>query len=173
MNNLILIGFMGTGKSTVGEALARRLNWPLLDLDQLIREREQRSIPDIFATDGEAYFRSVETKLLQESLQPGRRVITTGGGVVLRPENVAAMLAGGVVIALKATPEEIIRRVSGDAQRPLLRGNVEQRVHQLLAERAGMYDFAPLQIETTGRPVAEIVDEIIGRLVDQADFWRK
>lgn len=174
MDKVILIGFMGTGKSTVGEALAKRLNCPYVDLDQLIVEREKRSIPDIFAAEGEAYFRRVESELLRESLQkPGRQVITTGGGVVLRPENVTAMLAGGVVVNLKATAEEIIRRVSGDTQRPLLRGDVKQRVYQLLRERAGMYDFAPLQIETTNRSVAAIVDEIMGRLVAQSDFWRE
>ncbi|UFJ42951.1 shikimate kinase [Brevibacillus humidisoli] len=172
MNNIILIGFMGTGKTTVGKALAQRLGRPYLDLDQYIVEREQRSIPTIFSEEGETYFRQVEAALLLESLQPGGRVITTGGGVVLRPDNVAAMKSGGWVIALKASPDEIIRRVSSDSQRPLLAGDAAERVHRLLAERDGMYDFAPLQIDTTGRHVQEIVDEIMRKMVEQTDFRR-
>ncbi|MBO8163177.1 MAG: shikimate kinase [Brevibacillus sp.] len=170
MNNVILIGFMGTGKTTVGKALAARLNWPHLDLDQYIAEREKRSIADIFASEGEARFRQIESELLAEVLQSGKQVITTGGGVVLRRQNVLAMQAGGLVIALKAAPEEIIRRVSTDQGRPLLAGDVTERVHRLLAERAGMYDFAPLQVDTTGRDIEEIVDEIMTKMTEQTDF---
>ncbi|MBO8171271.1 MAG: shikimate kinase [Bacillaceae bacterium] len=159
--NVILIGFMGTGKTTVGSRLKTRLNWVHIDTDREIEARVGMSIPDIFSEKGEAFFRDKETEVLKDILTQEEQIITTGGGIVLRDENARLMKDGGLVVALFATPEEIIRRVKHDKQRPLLSGDVEERVKRLLMEREGKYDFAPLQIDTSDKTVDEIVDIIV------------
>ncbi|AUM64541.1 shikimate kinase [Brevibacillus laterosporus] len=158
--NIILIGFMGTGKSTVGEQLAQRLHYERCDLDEEIVKATGKTIPQIFADDGEEIFRQLETNVLRQLVDGNRRVIITGGGAVLRPENVQVMLQHGRVVALTACEQEIIRRVERDQNRPLLQGNVKEKVRELLQARAGAYDFAPVQIDTTGKTIEEIVDEI-------------
>lgn len=170
--NFVLVGFMGTGKTTVGVRLAQRLGKQHVDLDQSIVEYEKNDIPTIFQQKGEDYFREVESTLLQELLQKEDIVLTTGGGAVLRKGNVASMMEQSMVIALTATPEEIIRRVSQDTNRPLLAGNVRERVTALLEQRKGMYDFAPIQVDTTDRSVEEIVEEIIKKTIEHRDFRR-
>jgi shikimate kinase len=170
--NIILIGFMGTGKTTVGRSLAEHLGWRHVDLDDAIINREGCSIAELFEQKGEAYFRDLEASLLHELLKEQNQVLTTGGGAVLRAENVQAMLSGGTVVALKATEEELIRRLSADTGRPLLAGGVAERVRKLLTDRAGAYDFAAIQIDTTGKKVDAIVAEIIDRMVETGAFRR-
>jgi shikimate kinase len=170
--NVIFVGFMGTGKTTVGSALAKDLGIPHRDLDEAIAEREGCSIPELFATKGEQYFRDAESAMLRELLQEKPQVLTTGGGAVLRPENVRLMLSEGTVIALSAAEEELIRRLAGDTGRPLIAGDVAQRVRRLLDERKGAYDFAPIQIDTTGKDVSDIVGEIRGRMVESGLIGR-
>ncbi|MGI6188049.1 shikimate kinase [Brevibacillus sp. MCWH] len=170
--NVIFVGFMGTGKTTVGSALAKDLGIPHRDLDEAIAEREGCSIPELFATKGEQYFRDAESAMLRELLQEKPQVLTTGGGAVLRPENVRLMLSEGTVIALSAAEEELIRRLAGDTGRPLIAGDVAQRVRRLLDERKGAYDFAPIQIDTTGKDVSDIVAEIRGRMVESGLIGR-
>ncbi|MGN7468776.1 shikimate kinase [Brevibacillus sp. SAFN-007a] len=169
MNNLILVGFMGTGKTTVGSALAASLGMPHRDLDAAIIEQEGCSIPELFTRHGETYFRDVESRLLAQLLDNGPQVLTTGGGAVLRKQNVAVMLAKGTVIALNASEEEIIRRLENDTSRPLLAGGVAERVKTLMAERAGAYDFAPIQVDTTGKSLEALVDEITAQVVESAE----
>lgn len=167
MTNLVLVGFMGTGKTTVGAALAASLGMKHKDLDDAIVENEGRTIPEIFTDQGEAYFRDVETRYLTEILEDGPQVVTTGGGAVLRQQNVEIMLAKGIVIALHATEEELIKRLESDTGRPLLAGGVAERVRTLMAQRAGAYDFAPIQIDTTGKSLVDIVTEITGQVVER------
>ncbi|ATO50871.1 shikimate kinase [Brevibacillus laterosporus] len=159
-NNIILIGFMGTGKSTVGEQLAQQLQYERCDLDEEIVKATGKTISQIFAKDGEEMFRQLESDVLRRLIDGNRRVIITGGGAVLRPENVQVMLQHGIVVALTAEEQEIIRRVEQDQNRPLLQGNVKVKVRELLQARAGAYDFAPIQVDTTGKTIEEIVDEI-------------
>ncbi|MBG9774374.1 shikimate kinase [Brevibacillus laterosporus] len=159
-NNIILIGFMGTGKSTVGEQLAQQLQYERCDLDEEIVKATGKTISQIFAEDGEEMFRQLESDVLRRLVDGNRRVIITGGGAVLRPENVQVMLQYGIVVALTAEEQEIIRRVEQDQNRPLLQGNVKEKVRELLQARAGAYDFAPVQVDTTGKTIEEIVDEI-------------
>jgi len=164
MKNVVLVGFMGTGKTTVGAALAKALGVEQVDLDAYIVAQEGCSIPVLFAERGEACFREVESKYLAELLATGPHILTTGGGVVLRPQNVQAMMEKSTVVALSASEEELVRRLENDTGRPLLAGGVAERVRTLLAERAGAYDFAPIQIDTTDKDLAELVEEIIRQL---------
>lgn len=161
---LILIGFMGTGKTTVGEALAHRLKLPLVDTDQEIEKKTGKSISKLFQEYGEEGFRDLESRVLREVLTGEPVVVTTGGGIVLRRENVRVMKESGWVISLHAGEEEIIRRLAGNTDRPLLKGDIRQRVSRLLRERKGLYDFAHFQVDTTHLTVSEVVDRICRRL---------
>lgn len=159
---IILVGFMGTGKSTVAERLAAELGWRKLDLDQAIEDDQGCSIPELFSSRGEAYFRQVETDVLKRTLEESREiVVATGGGAVLAEANREAMLASGTVVALTASVETILDRVQNDPNRPLLKGNAAESVPQLLEARKHAYDFAHLRIDTTNRSVDEIVRLIL------------
>ncbi|WNQ13618.1 shikimate kinase [Paenibacillus aurantius] len=159
-NNIILIGFMGTGKTTLGRRVAERLGWAFVDMDERIEEKEERGIPSIFESQGEDYFRRVETAVLAELAEGTNQVISTGGGCVLREENRRLMAAAGTIVALKASPRTIVDRVRGDANRPLLQGDLEQRVAGLLEQRKEAYDFADLTLMTDERSLEEMVEEL-------------
>ncbi|MET3289836.1 UNVERIFIED_CONTAM: shikimate kinase [Brevibacillus sp. OAP136] len=171
MQTIILIGFMGTGKTTVGRALAEKLGLTQVDMDASIEQREGCTIADLFRDKGEAYFRDVESEVLSELLQQDKLVITTGGGAVLRPANRELMAQNGLVIALDATEEEIVKRVKNDPDRPLLAGDPAERVRTLKKERAGLYQFAPIQIDTTGKSVETILAEISDQMVTNRLSW--
>ena len=149
--NIVLVGFMGTGKTAAGRLLSRRLERVLIDMDAMIEEREGRTIAQIFAQDGEPYFRSLERKLVQELCQRQNLVIATGGGVVLDPENVRDLSRTGVVICLKSSPGAILHRVGADRRRPLLETEEDktQRIIELLKSRQPLYDAIPCQIDTS------------------------
>lgn len=151
---------MGTGKSTVGQKLAERLGWTYKDSDSVLEEEQQTSISDLFRLHGETYFRALESKTLEHILVRKGQVVATGGGAVLADGNRLCMLQNGFVVALKATPETIIQRVSSDSSRPLLQGNLEERVHTLLEGRKSAYDFAHTIIDTeelTADQIAELI----------------
>lgn len=159
--HIVLVGFMGTGKSTIGELLARRLGCSLIGIDEEIERRAGQRIAEIFAVKGEAAFRAGETEALMDALHSHKRqVISTGGGAVLAQRNRELMLSHGLVIALKADAEQIIARVSKDSSRPLLQGDVRERVYKLLEDRKEAYDFAHLTIDTTRLSVNEVVEQI-------------
>lgn len=164
--NIILVGMMATGKSTVGAILAEELGYDLIDLDAWIMEREGRSITDIFADGGEQMFRQLESAALKEVLQGRRRVISTGGGAVLAPGNSEMMLEHGYVVALTANEEAIIERVSGDENRPLLAGNAAERVRSIMEQRREAYRFAHCTVDTTSLNVAEVSQYILIRYRD-------
>lgn len=147
-DTIILVGFMGSGKSTVGRIVADKLGFRFADSDRVIEQTLGMPIPDIFRERGEAAFRSVETETLKRLIAEGKRVIATGGGAVLSEENRKAMKEGGLVVALKAEPETIIRRVGAGADRPLLAGDVKGNVLRLFEQRKGAYDFADLIVDT-------------------------
>lgn len=162
--NIILIGFMGCGKTTVGTAVASRLGYNLLDVDSYIEKEAGCSISQIFADKGEQYFRELETDTLKKlNASISHTVISTGGGLPMRPENAEELRKLGTVIYLDVQPEEVIRRLSGDTSRPLLQGDdVERKVNRLMDERRPVYESeADCVIPVTGRDVEEIVDELV------------
>lgn len=160
-DSIILIGFMGTGKSTVGRILAGKLGLDFVDSDRQIEKEQGMTIPDLFRERGEAAFRAIETDTLKRLLREGRRVIATGGGAVLAAENREAMRAGGTVVALKASPETIIRRVGESGDRPLLAGDVADNVKRLHEQRKTAYDFADLSVATDGLTADEVAERIL------------
>ncbi|MCM3698424.1 shikimate kinase [Paenibacillus macerans] len=162
-NNIVLIGMMGTGKSTVGALLAAEAGLRLVDLDQMIITETGLSIPEIFAQKGETFFRDTESRLLDQVLADEGFVLATGGGVVLREQNCRAMLKNGIVVALKASADDIIARVGEDENRPLLAGGAKERVAALLEERKNAYDFAHHTVDTTGKNAEQVKLEILTR----------
>ena len=137
MKNIVLIGLSGCGKSTVGRRLARRLRLPLLDTDVMIEERTGRTIPDIFSREGEAGFRNMETACVKEAAEKEGVVISTGGGVILREENMAALSKNGLVVFIDRHPSHILRSTTlGD--RPLVQ-NDRDRLFRLYADRLALY----------------------------------
>jgi shikimate kinase len=159
--NIILVGMMATGKSTVGAMLAEELGYELVDLDHVIIESEGRSIAEIFASEGEAYFRKLESAALLQMLEGEGRIISTGGGAVLVPGNAEIMLAHGLVVALTATEEAILARVSGDQNRPLLAGNAQERVRTIMEQRREAYRFAHCTVDTSELSAAEVSQHIL------------
>ena len=166
MRNVFLIGFMGSGKSTIASYLAENYGMEIIDMDQLIVEREGMAIPDIFAQKGELYFRDVETSLLIEIQGEQNKDVSCGGGVVLREKNIQAMKKSGQVVLLNAKPETILERVKDDDNRPLLRGNKNvQFIRDMMEKRQPKYEAAAdLVIHTDGKSADEICKEIISNV---------
>jgi shikimate kinase len=162
IRNIILVGFMGTGKTTLGRALADRLKRDFVDMDVELETRAGKPIPRIFDEDGEPVFRRMERDLAVELSRRSNLVIAAGGGIVLNPDNIRDFGATGQVICLKAAPDEILRRVSGFSHRPLLeQGDKGERIRKLLVVRQPFYDAIPCQVDTTGKTVAEVAAEIL------------
>jgi shikimate kinase len=159
--NIVLVGFMGTGKSTVGKVLAERLGWRFVDTDLNIEHKQGTSISDMFRDLGEPAFRQIESEAIAAVLEGSEQVIATGGGAVLAEHNRICMQKHGYVVALKAAAETIINRVKQDENRPLVQGDVKERVHTLLEARKYTYDFADLIVDTSVATVEEIVEQII------------
>lgn len=152
---------MGTGKSAVGQELARQKKWKFLDLDQLIELRERSAISDIFAKKGEPYFRKAETKALKEAAKESDFVIACGGGIVTREENILAMKESGMIVCLTATPAVILKRTSGCAHRPLLNvPDPKKQIGALLKLRAPYYALADKAINTSRLSPKEVARKI-------------
>ncbi|MBD2871502.1 shikimate kinase [Paenibacillus arenilitoris] len=161
-NKIVLIGFMGTGKSTISRLLSGRLGWARLDGDEEIERVSGKRISDIFAADGEAGFRRIETTVLESLLKDeSPAIVATGGGAVLSEYNRSLMLDHAWVVALKASPEHIIERVKSDSSRPLLQGDAAERVHTLLEQRKHAYDFAHFTVDTTGLTAEQVASAIM------------
>lgn len=164
VKTIYLIGFMGSGKTTIGKALGVSFKFPVLDTDIEISRSTEKTISEIFEAEGEDYFRELETECLRK-LPIYDYIITTGGGMVLRKENRSWMKEKGIVVFLDATPEEILRRLEDDQTRPLLSGDKKSKVSKILEARKSLYlEAADLIVETTGKSIDSIVDEIVLRL---------
>ena len=163
MRNIILVGFMGTGKTTIATALSHRLKMRYLSTDDLIEKREKRTINEIFTESGEEYFRDVESAVIREASALENVVIDAGGGAVIREENIANFKSNGIVVCLTAAAETVMQRTKKYKHRPLL--NVEdpkRKIRDLLAKRAPFYAKADYTIDTGKLTARQVVEEIAG-----------
>lgn len=162
MNNIYLVGFMGTGKTSTGKELAKRKKWQFVDLDELIELKEKRAISDIFAKNGEPYFRKLEKETLKEVSWQKDFVVACGGGIVIDPDNIKIMKDTGLMICLSSTPSVILKRTCGYAHRPLLNvAEPKKQVDLLLKLRAPYYAKADKIIDTSKLSVKETVEKIL------------
>jgi shikimate kinase len=166
VRNLVLVGFMGSGKSSVGREIARRWGFRFIDTDTTIRHKYRKSIPDIFATFGEPFFRDQENKTLQELQASQEAVIATGGGIILQPRNHPLLRTLGVVVWLTASEETIWERVSRNRNRPLLQtSDPRTTIRNLMSTRYPLYDaVADITVETTGLTHQEVADQAVAAL---------
>jgi shikimate kinase len=162
MKNIVLVGFMGTGKTAVARELARRLKREFVSLDELIEKKENRPIIKIFAESGENYFRDVESQVVKEVSGKENLVIDVGGGVVVREENVANLKKKGILICLKASPEVILERTKHAKHRPLLNvPNPKEKIQELLNKRAPYYSRADYSVDTSDLSIQEVVEKTL------------
>lgn len=161
--NIFLIGFMGTGKTTVSRRLSGLLGYREIDLDQEIEERQNRKISEIFAAEGEEYFRNLETSLVREFETGEGYVVSCGGGAVLRQENVDSMKKNGRIVLLTAEPETVYARVRYGKNRPLLNGNMNvEYIASLMERRRACYEAAAdIVIATDEKTPEKIAEEIV------------
>ncbi len=161
--NLVLLGFMGTGKSAVGRRVAALAGAPFFEMDAELERRAGKSIARIFAEDGEPAFRDLESRLAEEWGQKEGAVISCGGGAVLREENLRALGANGRLVCLTARPEVILARTSRSKKRPLLAGeDPETKIRDLLAARAPHYAKIPLQVDTSDATLEDLAARLLG-----------
>jgi shikimate kinase len=165
MKNIVLTGFMGTGKTEVGRELSHILDWKLIDLDDEIVKAKGMSISGIFSAFGEPVFRDIETEMIREISMKQSIIISTGGGAVLRKENIDMLRENGVIVNLSATPETVLQRTSGNDERPLLRvENPLGRIRELLEFRRPFYKNADVLIDTESKTPLQIAEEILKRI---------
>ena len=164
-SSVILTGFMGSGKSSVGRILAESLGCPFIDLDTAIITEKGRSINEIFSSEGEYSFRSLERTMLERVLAAdGAKVVATGGGAVINAHNRLLMRQHGLVVNLKAMPEQILQRLQGCDDRPILSGErSDERVLTLINDREQFYADADIRIDTDGKSVEDVAVEILCR----------
>lgn len=172
--NLYLVGFMGTGKSTVGRALASRLGFQFIDSDHTIESQQGRSIADIFAAEGEPYFRQLERAFIESGHAPEGCVVSCGGGLVTQAGMIDLLKSRGLVACLFASPDVILKRTATNKNRPLL--NVEDpeaRIASLLAEREPFYLQAGAGILTDHRPLHEVTTQLERYYHREAPLFKK
>ena len=162
MKNIILTGFMGTGKSSVGKRLAHELNVRFVDTDDLIEKRAGMGINEIFAQFGEGYFRQLESAVIEELSSSAGMVISTGGGAIVNQSNLEMLKKKGIIICLTASVDAILSRIGNGDERPLLaKGDSREVVSGLLKLREPFYKKADFIIDTTAKSINDIVKEII------------
>lgn len=166
MENIFLIGFMGAGKSTIAKELQSALQMKLVEMDARIVEEQGMSINDIFEKYGEAHFRDLESNLILTIGSEGNTIVSCGGGVVVRSENVTNMKKSGKIIFLAATPETIYERVKDSTDRPILNGHMNvDYIRELMEKRRVLYEnAADIRIDVDGKSVLEVCHEIIKKI---------
>ena len=165
LKNILLVGFMGCGKSTIGRELHHSLGYPLFDTDHDIEKQERKKIPQIFAEEGEDHFRQLETQFLKNLIeqQTQHSIISTGGGVITRPENIPLLRQLGFVVWLSCSPEDIYERTSRNSNRPLLQcDNPKELIIKMLNERDQHYNACShLKINSSNLAITEITCGIL------------
>lgn len=170
MENIVLVGFMGTGKTTVGRLLANKLNRQFIDVDRKIEENCGMPVSEIFKVQGESFFRQQEQQAIKDFLPQANAVVATGGGAVLSSENVANLKNHGLMICLAATADSIVSRIGTDGARPLLNvPNKDEAVAKLLQERASRYQVADYTVDTSILTPGEVAERIIGIMQAKGD----
>ena len=169
MKNLFLIGFMGAGKTSVSAGLGRMLGREVVEMDERIAAQEGMSIPELFAQKGEPYFRACETSLLKSFAQGAPRIVSCGGGVPLREENVAAMRESGTVVLLTASPEVILERVKDSDERPLLQGHKDvPYIAALMEQRRPKYEAAAdITVDTSQLNIEEVCRQVLRQVSER------
>jgi shikimate kinase len=160
--NIALIGFMGTGKTSVGRLVAEQLHFNYLDTDEMIQTATGKTIAEIFSANGEPAFRALEEKIVQELAGKDRTVISAGGGLPINPANLASLKAHALVVCLWASPAKIWERVKNQTHRPLLHDPDPQRkISDLLTARAPFYKQADILLNTESRSLREVAQQVV------------
>ena len=161
--NIVFIGFMGCGKTSVGRKISLKLKREFIDTDDFIEKREGMKISEIFDKKGEAYFRGLEAELCQRYSQPKSKIIATGGGIIKNSENLTALKKGGIVIYLKSTPKQIAINLKHDNSRPLLQvANKEAKIAELMEARRPLYEkYADVTIDVTNIDIDDTIDKVL------------
>lgn len=164
--NIVLIGFMGCGKTTLGSRLAYKLKYSFVDSDRRIEDEKKMSISEMFEKYGEEYFRQTEKDMIKRLSKVDKQVIATGGGVIKNPENVEELKKKGIIVYLSATPEHIYSNLRNDNSRPLLQGGDKlQIITELLEQREGLYkECADIIIDVNSSAINDTVDYMIQKL---------
>jgi shikimate kinase len=163
MKNIYLVGFMGSGKSTVGKILAEKLNMNFIDIDKLIEEKEGMKIKDIFEQKGESYFRELERKQIEAIVNQEGLVVSTGGGLGANLDNMNLMKKNGDVVWLDVSLNTVLDRLKNDQDRPLLKQPTE-KIRQLFEERKNVYRLANIRINADKKTPSQIVEEILTKI---------
>ena len=163
MKNIYLVGFMGSGKSTVGKILAEKLNMKFVDIDKLIEEKEGMKIKDIFEQKGESYFRELERKQIEAIVNQEGLVVSTGGGLGANLDNMNLMKKNGDVVWLDVSLNTVLDRLKNDQDRPLLKQPIE-KIKQLFEERKNVYRLANIRINADKKTPSQIVEEILTKI---------
>ena len=160
--NIALIGFMGTGKTSVGRLVAEQLHYDYVDTDEVIQTNTGRSITDIFSKDGEPAFRALEEKVVGDLAGRTKTIIATGGGLPVNPENLASLKTHALVVCLWSSPEKIWERVRHQGHRPLLHdADPQAKIRELLAAREPFYKQADVLLNTELRSVREVAQQVV------------
>lgn len=165
-SNIVIIGFMATGKTTLAKELSKNLGMKYLDVDKIIEEKVEMTIPEIFEKYGEEYFRLIEKETIKDINKSQDIIVSCGGGVCLDPENIINIKKMGKVVLLEANPETILGRIRNDISRPLLKdkNNIEE-IKKIMDERKDSYHkSADIIIDTSGKSVFNLIDEILRKL---------
>ncbi|MFZ5906482.1 MAG: shikimate kinase [Nitrospirota bacterium] len=167
MKNIVLTGFMGTGKTEIGKELSGRLGMRLVDVDTEIEKSRNKTISEIFREYGEQTFREIETEMIRTIARRSNVIISTGGGAVLKQENMDLLRENGIVVCLMASPETILKRTEGNTARPLLQGKDPLgTIKDLLNFRKPFYENADIVVDTEDKTPLRIAEEILYKIQD-------
>jgi len=169
MNNIVLIGFMAVGKTTIGRELSKKLNFDFIDTDIEIEKNEKMKISDIFEKKGEDYFRNLETNMLKNSIDKKNIILSTGGGIIVRKENIPVLKNIGTVVWLNGNKKTIIKNLKySDINRPLLKNsnNIEEKINEFLSKRYDLYkESCHIEIDINDKNIQEVTSEILFNLI--------